>query len=144
MFASFPNIYSEYRITKQLSRKGSLDRMAERIERMECMLRQRGFLKEGQGKNDQKVEVTEEDLEGIIEEIGRDVISVPSLCGTGLDSTIQTGFTATGTTNMDPPPVPDKSRAMGHVEKWLEGLPPFVAGGTNICGVELSPGGNGC
>jgi hypothetical protein len=110
--------------------------MAERIERMECMLRQRGFLKDNQGKT----EVTEEELEGIIDEIGRDVVSVPSLCGTGLDSMVQTGLTVTGMTNMDPPPVPDKSKAMGHVEKWLETLPPYVVGGPTFCAMaELPP-----
>lgn len=115
--------------------------MAERIERMECMLRQRGFLKDNQGNSgSQKVEVTEEDLEDIIQDIGKDEVSAPSLCGTGLDSTIQTGFTVTTTTNIDSPPAPDKSRAMGHVEKWLDGLPPFVAGGENF---KLPSGGEG-
>lgn len=114
--------------------------MAERIERMECMLRQRGFLKDEHGKP----QVTEEDLEEIIHDIGRDVISVPSLCGTGLDSTLQTGFTLTGNANMDPPPVPDKSKALGHVEKWLESLPLYAAGTPSPCVVfEALPGENG-
>ena len=107
---------------------------------MEYLLRQRGFLLDQQAKYNQRVGVTKEDLEGIIEEIGQDTISVLSSCRTGPGSTIQMGFTVTAATNMDSPPVPDKSRALGHVEKWLEGLPPFVAGGSNFL---LPPGDNG-
>lgn len=112
--------------------------MAERIERMEYMLRQRGFLKDHPGKP----KVTDEDLEEIIDEIGRDVMSVPSLCGTGPDSTVQTGATLTAPTNMEPPPVPDKPKALGHVEKWLEGLPPFAAGCVGACAIFEAPAGD--
>jgi hypothetical protein len=100
--------------------------MAERISRMETMLRQRGFLTDEQGKNDQKIEIKEATFEEIVEEIGRD--SVPSLCGTGIDSTIQTGLTITGS-SMEPPHLPDKGRVLGRVEMWLEGVPLFVKGG---------------
>jgi hypothetical protein len=114
--------------------------MAERIERMECMLREKGFLKDDQGKT----QVTEEDLEDIVDEIGKDVISVPSLCGTGFESTIQTGITATGATNMDPPPLPHNAKGLGHVEKWLETLPPLVAGAPSFSAAfEAPPGENG-
>lgn len=65
----------------------------------------------------------EEDIKEII---GRDVISVTSLCRTGLDNTIQTGFALTGAANTDPPPIPDKSGAPSYVEEWLETLPTFV------------------
>lgn len=91
---------------------------------MECMLRHRGLLKDDD--DSRKTEVMEEDLEEIIYEIGRDVVSVPSLCRTCLDSTIRTGVTLTGATNMDPPPIPDKSVALSYVEQWLETLPVFV------------------
>ena len=105
---------------------------------MECMLRQRGFLKDHQGKP----EVTDEDLEGIIDEIGKDAVSVPSLCGTGLDSTIQTGVTLTPPTNMEPPPIPDNAKAFGYVEKWLEGLPPFLGGSVRSCTIFEEPAGD--
>lgn len=107
---------------------------------MECMLRQRGFL-----KDTGKPQVTEEDLEEIIDEIGRDVMSVPSLCGTGPEGTIQTGATGvtlTAPTNMEPPPLPDKSKVWGHVEKWLEGLPPFMAATNEVFAVVGSPAGD--
>jgi hypothetical protein len=102
--------------------------MAERISHMERMLRQRGFLQDEQGKYVQKAGFNEAGFEQIIEELDRDV-SVPSLCGTGMDSTIRTGctLTGTGTATMDPP-LPDKDRVLGRVEMWLEGLPPMGAG----------------
>ena len=119
----------ECQVINITSRNGNLDRMAERISRMETMLRQRGFLQDGQDSNPQndnrKTEYKELNTEQINEDDGRD--SVPSLCATGMDSTIRTGITVTGTM-MEPPLASDKERTVGRVEMWLEGVPSGVLG----------------
>ena len=100
---------------------------------MESMLRQRGYLQDHHDKNSQtnsrcttrKQEFEEEDIEKFVEETGKD--SVPSLCRTGMDSTIQTGLTITGTT-MEQLTVPRKESALGRVKTWLEGIPLGLSG----------------
>lgn len=97
--------------------------MTERIERIELMLRQRGFLKDDKRKAQNK----DDDLDGIINEIGRGTVATSG--GAAVDVRAQARVALSdGLEKMKPPPVPDKPKALERVEKWLETLPTHVAG----------------
>jgi hypothetical protein len=94
--------------------------MAERIERMESMLRQRGFLKD----HSRQIQVTEGDFEEIISEIGRDMepaISEPGGNRQGAEATEASCVKVEGSYQQRP----EIPKALGHVEKWLETVPSY-------------------
>lgn len=103
--------------------------MAERIERIEALLKLRGFMQD-QGDTASKIQngdqVRCEDMNGdkVAEE---DAVSTPKPCQMDLGSTIETGEVSSEL-DSKPSSTPTKLSARGRVEMWLDSVPLGVFG----------------